>query len=94
MRSTRSDYITKLLPGASHSTHIVVHDRYSHYSTSVHLSYVGFPKMAFLHIAPTVLLALKAAAVNNGLAKTPQMGWVRFTFQIIRLTRADLTLSE
>jgi hypothetical protein len=50
--------------------------------------------MALLHIAPIVLLALKAAAVNNGLAKTPQMGWVRFTFQIIRLTRADLTLSE
>lgn len=32
--------------------------------------------MALPYIAPIALLALKAAAVNNGLAKTPQMGWV------------------
>jgi hypothetical protein len=94
MRSTKSDYITKLLPEASHSTHVVVHDRYSRYKTSVHLSYAAFPEMALLYIAPIVLLALKATAVNNGLAKTPQMGWVRFKFHITRLTRADLTIPE
>jgi hypothetical protein len=36
-----------------------------------------FYTMAIQYVAPIALLALKAAAVNNGLAKTPQMGWVR-----------------
>ncbi|KAM0709109.1 hypothetical protein Q7P35_003145 [Cladosporium inversicolor] len=31
--------------------------------------------MALPYVAPIALFALKAAAVNNGLAKTPQMGW-------------------
>lgn len=32
--------------------------------------------MALSYVTPIALFALKAAAVNNGLAKTPQMGWV------------------
>ena len=35
--------------------------------------------MALPYVAPIAFLALKAAAVNNGLAKTPQMGWVCIT---------------
>jgi len=38
--------------------------------------------MALPYVAPIALLALKAAAVNNGLAKTPQMGWVYIVFCI------------
>ena len=40
--------------------------------------------MALPYVAPIALLALKAAAVNNGLAKTPQMGWVCIQSRIER----------
>jgi hypothetical protein len=49
--------------------------------------------MTLPYVAPIALLALKAAAVNNGLAKTPQMGWVRADKPIC-LSEADLTTSE
>jgi hypothetical protein len=50
--------------------------------------------MALPYVAPIALLALKATAVNNGLAKTPQMGWVRAGIQFTYLIEADLTASE
>jgi hypothetical protein len=50
--------------------------------------------MALPYVAPIALLALKATAVNNGLAKTPQMGWVRAKMQFTCPNEADLTTSE
>ena len=50
--------------------------------------------MALPYVAPIALFALKAAAVNNGLAKTPQMGWVRIFPASNYANRADSTMTE
>jgi hypothetical protein len=71
-----SSYIMKLLPVASHTIHIrSVYDR-----VFVYFTHRLFFNMALPYVAPIALFALKAAAVNNGLAKTPQMGWVCIVF--------------
>ena len=50
--------------------------------------------MALPYVAPIALFALKAAAVNNGLAKTPQMGWVRICCCINKLAEANPVITE
>jgi hypothetical protein len=72
----RASYIMRLLPEASHIYHIVF-ESIAHYPAHRSASSMALP-----YVAPIALFALKVAAVNNGLAKTPQMGWVSIIYCI------------
>jgi alpha-galactosidase len=45
------------------------------HSAFARVSFADFSTSIMLHLLLTPLLALRAAAVKNGLARTPQMGW-------------------